>query len=209
MNRIAPPLELPAAQLAALRDAYASPPRAYHGFDHVRSVLDRWQEVAAGPGWVCPRETWLAVLYHDAVYVPGRRDNEARSADMARDAIAHWLAGAGVDAGRVAWLIALTARHGTLSRDDCGAGREGDDARLFLDCDMAILGADPDTFAAYDRGIADEFRGVVPGVLYRFNRRRFLAGLVARPRIFLSDFFHARLDAAARRNLRHALDGSG
>lgn len=208
MDRIAPPLELPAAQFAALREAYASPPRAYHGFDHVRSVLDRWQEVAAGPGWARPRETRLAVLYHDAVYVAGRRDNEARSGDMARAAIARWLPDAGVDAARVAALIELTAGHGAIGPEDCGAGAEGEDARLFLDCDMAILGAGPEAFDAYDRGIAEEYGGVVPGVLYRFNRRRFLAGLLERRRIFLSDFFHARLDAAARRNLRRALDGA-
>jgi predicted metal-dependent HD superfamily phosphohydrolase len=200
-----PPLVLPAAQLAALREAHATPPRAYHGFDHVQSVLRHWREVATGPGWARPRETWLAVLYHDAVYVPGHRDNEARSADLAREAIARWLPEAGVDAARVAWLIGLTARHGSLAPRDCGDGADGDDARLFLDCDMAILGAAPAEFDAYDRAIAEEYRGVVPAMLYRFNRRRFLAGLLERPRIFLSDFFHARLDAAARANLRRVL----
>ncbi len=36
-------------------------------------------------------------------------------------------------------------------------------------------------------------------------RGRFLAGLLKRPRIFLSDDFHARCDAAARANLRRRL----
>ena len=79
------------------------------------------------------------------------------------------------------------------------------DAALFLDCDMAILGAGPAVFDAYDRGIAAEYRGKVPGWLFRLNRRRFLKGLLARERIFLSDFFHARLDAQARINLRRAV----
>jgi predicted metal-dependent HD superfamily phosphohydrolase len=29
---------------------------------------------------IARNEVWLAVLYHDAVYVPGRSDNEAASA---------------------------------------------------------------------------------------------------------------------------------
>ena len=95
----------------------------------------------------------------------------------------------------------LTARHGTLSPHDVPE----EDARLFLDCDMAILGAEPAVFDAYDRGIASEHRGVVPGWLFALQRRRFLKGLLARERIYLSDFFHARLDAYARRNLRRAV----
>ena len=77
----------------------------------------------------------------------------------------------------------------------------------FLDCDMAILGAAPEAFDAYDRAIAAEYRGHVPDWLFRINRRRFLKALLARPRIYLSDFFHARLDAQARANLRRVVTG--
>ena len=194
------PLVLPDAQWTALEAAYASPPRAYHGWAHVQAVLGHYREVADGPGWRQPAEAWLAVLYHDAIYEAGRADNESRSAELARADVAQWLPAHGVDADRVAWLIRLTARHGELAADQVDA-----DAALFLDCDMAILGADPAAFDAYDRGIAAEYRGKVPGWLFRLNRRRFLKGLLARERIFLSDFFHARLDAQARRNLRRAV----
>ena len=200
-------IPLPAGMLEALREAYASPPRAYHHFGHVEAVLRHFDEVADGPGWARPREAWLAVLYHDAVYVPGRRDNEARSAALARDGIARWLPDTGVDVAHVAHLIELTARHGTLAPDAPGRGADGDDIRNFLDCDMAILGAAPAVFDAYDRAIAAEYRGVVPAWLYRIKRRRFLRGLLGRERIFLGDFFHARLDAAARANLRRVLAG--
>jgi predicted metal-dependent HD superfamily phosphohydrolase len=199
-----PPMELPEAQWQALRAAYATPPRAYHNFDHVQEVLRHYDEVAAGPGWRQPREVYLAVLYHDAIYEPGQRDNEARSAALAREHIARWLGDTGIDADRVAELIELTARHGTL-QSDAFAGDAAEDTRLFLDCDMAILGAEPGVFDAYDRGIAAEYRGHVPGWLFRTNRRRFLKGLLARERIFLSDDFHARYDARARNNLRRAV----
>jgi len=202
-----PPLALPPGMLDAARAAYASPPRAYHHFGHVEAVLGHFDEVDRGPGWARPREAWLAILYHDAVYVPGRRDNEARSAEFAVAEIARWMPGAGVDSARVADLIALTARHGSLSPADLGEGADGEDRRNLLDCDMAILGAAPAAFDAYDRAIAEEFRGVVPHWLYRIQRRRFLRGLLRRERIYLGDFFHRRLDAAARANLRRALDG--
>jgi predicted metal-dependent HD superfamily phosphohydrolase len=198
---------LPAAQRDALRAAYATPPRAYHGFDHVEAVLASFDDVADGPGWQRPREVWLAVLYHDAIYVAGRSDNEARSAALAVDSIARWLPGEDIDADRVAQLIALTARHGRITADELGNGPDALDAMHFLDCDMAILGAAPERFDAYDRGIADEYRGRVPGWMFRRGRRRFLESLLASDRIFLSACFHARFDAPARANLRRVLAG--
>ena len=193
------PLALSPAQWAELQAAYASPPRAYHHWGHVEAVMQHYAEVAAGPGWTQPREVALALLFHDAVYEAGRRDNETRSAELARATIARWWPDAGIDAGRVAELIELTARHGQLAPADVDP-----EAALMLDCDMAILAAPAEVFEAYDQAIAEEYRGHVPGFLFRINRRRFLLDLLARPRIFLSEHFHRQLDAAARANLRRA-----
>jgi predicted metal-dependent HD superfamily phosphohydrolase len=195
-----PRRDLPREQLAALEAAYATPPRAYHNFSHVEEVLRHYAEVAEGPGWTRPVEAGLAVLYHDAIYEPGRKDNEARSAELAVEHIGRWLSGRDIDTSRVAELINLTARHGSLVPVDVDR-----DAALFLDCDMAIVAADAAAFAAYDRGITAEYRGHVPPWLFKLNRRRFLKGLLAKERIFLSDWFHERLDAQARINLRRAV----
>lgn len=186
--------ELPAGLLDEARTAHAAPPRAYHGWPHVERVLAVARELT----WERPREIALAILFHDAVYVAGAPDNEVRSAALAREAIARW--GVDVDADRVAALIELTARHGGLSPGDVDA-----DAARFLDCDMAVLGADPREFDAYDAGIAAEWAGVVAPDAYRAGRRAFLARLLAQPRIFLSAELHARLDARARENLRRAI----
>ncbi|MDO5505723.1 MAG: hypothetical protein Q4F49_05450 [Pseudoxanthomonas suwonensis] len=193
--------------MEAVKRAHATPARAYHGLDHVAEVLGHWQSVADGPGWAQPRETWLALLFHDAIHEPGRSDNEARSAQFARDCIGRWLGDRGLDAIRVAALIELTARHGQLVPADFDDDPHPEDARNLLDCDMAILGADARRFDAYDAAIAAEYRPVVPGWLFRIKRRAFLKGLLARERIYLGDFFHARLDAAARANLRRAVTG--
>ena len=201
------PLTLPTSMLSELEAAYATPPRAYHNFGHVQEVLHRFAEVTAGPGWTQPAEVYLAVLYHDAIYEAGRKDNEARSADLAMAQIARWLPEHGVDTLRVAELINLTARHGQFSPVDFGDDGFALDARHFLDCDMAILGAERGVFDAYDAGIAEEYRGHVPGFLFRLNRKRFLKGLLARERIYLSDWFHQRYDASARANLRRAITG--
>ncbi|WP_460734446.1 HD domain-containing protein [Lysobacter tyrosinilyticus] len=193
-------LQLPSDQLLALQAAYAAPPRAYHNFAHVEEVLRHYNDVANGPGWNQPEEVRLAVLYHDAIYEAGRKDNEARSADLAVEHVGRWMPGGDIDTARVAELINLTARHGSLK-----PGEVDRDAALFLDCDMAILAADAATFAAYDRGITAEYRGKVPAWLFKLNRRRFLKALLGKERIYLSDWFHERLDAQARINLRRAV----
>jgi predicted metal-dependent HD superfamily phosphohydrolase len=198
-----PPFELPEGCEAALRAAYARPPRVYHTADHVAEVVAEYERVADGPGWDHPREVFWAVLCHDAIYEAGRPDNEARSAELATRLATEWLAPAGLDHARVTSLILLTARHGAL--DDTELGR---DAAHFVDCDMAILGAVPERFDAYDAAIAVEY-GAVPREAYRAGRRRFLAALLAAPRIFHSELFHARLDAPARANLARALERLG
>jgi predicted metal-dependent HD superfamily phosphohydrolase len=198
LRSLAPPgLGLPSPLLDEVAHAYASAGRAYHDLSHVLDVADRFAEV--GPAWRAPREVYLAVLYHDAIYVPGASENEARSAEMARGAIASFLPGASVDAERVAELILATARHGSLGPADVDA-----DMAYFLDCDMAILGASAPLYDAYARGVAAEYSWL-PGERYRIGRGRFLEKILASAHIFLSPSFHARLDAPARGNIAREL----
>ena len=194
------PVQLPRELLAQLEAAYGEPHRAYHNATHVAEVLGWFDRVTDDLGWLEPAEVYVAIVFHDAIYQPGAKDNEARSAAWARTAKLHAddrVDATMVDRDRVAELIELTARHGAVTSAD-------HDAALFLDCDMAIVGAAPDAFDAYDRAIAAEY-SAVPADAYRAGRRQFLAGLAAKPRIFLTDYFHTRLDAQARANLARAL----
>lgn len=192
-------LVVPEPLWSALRAAYGEPGRAYHNLTHVREVLSRFEAVDRDVGWRRPREVYLAALFHDAVYVPGRHDNEARSAERAREAIARWLPGVGLDEGLVTRLILLTARHGALAPADVD-----EEEALFLDGDMAILGSAPATFDAYDRGIAAEY-GAVPAELFAIGRRGFFERLLSAEHIFLSPYYRDRLEERARENLRRKL----
>ncbi len=180
--------------------AYQRPMRSYHSFDHVLAVLENYRTVERELGWNQPQETFLAVLYHDAIYVCGRPDNEIRSAEVAREAIAKWLATADIDANRVARLIELTANHGRNKRSEVDA-----DTALFLDCDIAILGAPTEKYEQFRKQVAAEYESVIPAELYRDGRRKFLGDVLAADRIFLSDYFESRIGAAARSNIRSEL----
>lgn len=178
--------------------AYRSPGRHYHTLDHVLDVAARYREVSAGPGWQDPATVLLAVLAHDAVYVPGAIDNEARSAALAQT----WAGQVpGADAERAAALVLATANHR-------GGPSPGQDLDLdhFLDCDMAVLGADPRAYDAYAAGVAAEYAPVVGADAFAAGRAGWIRGALGAERLFRSAWF-GRLEAAARGNLRRELAG--
>ena len=150
-----------------------------------------------GPVGVPPHDVLCALLYHDAIYVVGRSDNEARSAELATEHIARF--GLPCDAARVSALILATARHGSELVDEA----QDPDLAHFLDADMAILGAPPARFDAYERAIANEY-ATVPAEAFRAGRARFLTRLLALPRLYQTSFFGSRLESAARANLARA-----
>ena len=182
-----------------LARSYASPPRAYHHLGHIGEALSWFEWAQARQAWRQPGEVCAAVLFHDAVYVAGARDNEQRSAEQARRAIAAYEELRGLDAARVVELIELTARHGKLL-----FGEVDGEAARFLDCDLAILASPGQRYRRYCDEIAEEYRAI-PAEAYRAGRRAFVHGMLARPRLFLSDDF-LELEAAARDNLRSEVD---
>lgn len=194
------PLPVSAQLERTLITHYSETERAYHTLEHIAEMLGHYREVAGGIGWSAPREALAALLYHDIIYVPGAGDNEAQSAALARVEIPKQWPDLAIDIAAVERLILLTAAHGKSA----GAGLSADEA-LFLDCDMAILAAPPARFDLYEAQIAQEFRKI-PKLLFKTGRTRFLKRVLASRRIFLSDFFHARDEGAARANLTRTLE---
>lgn len=182
-----------APQLEALVAAYGEPHRAYHDLAHVAHVLAELDGVPLRD----PAVEWAA-WYHDAVYRPGRRDNETRSAAMARRALAA-LGLPGLEQ-RVAQLVEATRLHQAAAGDAA--------ALLFLDADLAILGAEPRAYLRYAEGVRQEHRAI-PDLLYARGRRAFLTGMLGRSSIFATPHFEARYGRQARANLQAELTRLG
>ncbi|MBP0493681.1 HD domain-containing protein [Pararoseomonas indoligenes] len=183
---------------AALRTRLAEPHRVYHAQSHVDSML---RGMAALPGPLAHAAAMeLAIWYHDAIYEPAARDNEARSAALLRADLSGLVHPQVM--GIAAEMIRLTATH-DLPPDLPENWRH--DVALFLDLDLAILGAATADYDAYERGIAAEYEPIHGRDAYRTGRAAFLRTLLDRPRLFHSDRFHAALDEKARANIRRAL----
>ena len=183
----------PAGLRERLVAAWREPQRHYHSLQHLQEGVDLLSEVrgeATHAG-----EVELALWFHDAVYDPQARDNERRSADDAAACLA--LAGAAPEVARRVHALVMATCH--------AAEPATPDERLLVDIDLAILGAAPARFAEYDAQVRAEYAWV-PEAVYRDKRREVLAGFLARASLYGTPRLRDRLEAAARANLRAAID---
>jgi predicted metal-dependent HD superfamily phosphohydrolase len=81
---------------------------------------------------------------------------------------------------------------------------ESDDARVLVDIDLSILGAEPARFDEYEMQVRKEYAHV-PDVLYRLGRAIILKQFLARPSIYSTPYFRDRLEARARKNIGESL----
>ncbi|MDX2021413.1 MAG: hypothetical protein SF187_14320 [Deltaproteobacteria bacterium] len=179
----------------AIEKAYHVASRAYHNLEH----LCEFAQLFSDYPWQQTDVVFNAILFHDFVYKPFRKDNEVRSAEVAVQRLRGRFIQGELDLNRVKELIELTARHGSIRPDEVDA-----EAAQFLDADMAIMGASPERYRRYATAVAHEY-GVLPGWLFQRKRAAFLAALDKRPRLFLTEAFHARFDESARSNIRWEL----
>jgi len=74
------------------------------------------------------------------------------------------------------------------------------DTAVMIDVDLSIFGQNEKRFLEYEEQIRKEYRWV-PKVIFAPKRAQILEGFLKRDRIYATDFFHAKYDANARRNL--------
>jgi len=197
-----------------IADAYQG--RAYHNLDHLAEMVGHLNDgrllknfgpaptVAPAPApekkpavtrfkLQHPAIFGLALIYHDIVYQAGRKDNEARSADLAVVALARL----GATANQQAYcrrLIMATKTHRAAT----------DDEGLLVDLDLAVLARSANGYDAYTKAIRHEFRRY-PGFLYRPGRRKALRHFLEQPSIYHHEFFRRRWEDAAKANLKREL----
>jgi predicted metal-dependent HD superfamily phosphohydrolase len=184
----------PGQAFADLDRRYREPGRHYHTWRHVAACLRELRR--AGPGPAEAQALELALWIHDAVYRPGRSDNEQASSELAQ----RWASALGLAPAlgpRAAALI-LATRH-----EPSGAVPADPAAALLLDIDLAVLGAPWSRYLRYERGIAREYSAMPPAA-FREGRARLLRGFLERPALYATPSYR-KLERQARANLARAL----
>ena len=189
MRHVSPVANLLDGLLARHREKH----RRYHTATHVAWVIRHIEDLVEHEPVDQLDEIIAAAFYHDAVYEPTYPANERASARLARRDLTSigWEATA---VERVASMIEAT-EHGAST----GEHPSGDTA-LLLDADLAILGADPEGYAAYVAGVRSEYRHVDDDD-WRVGRTSVLDGFLDRPTIYRTAAGRDRWEARARANL--------
>ena len=176
---------------------YGEPQRAYHTLSHIEQLLVQFDSIRHH--LTAPYIVALALYYHDVIYDPTRADNEQKSAEYAVDALSSYLSFE--QCQDIDVLIMMTANH---QIDESTDSVKYNDAAYLLDMDLSILGAPWPTYRQYAKAIRQEYAHVADDN-YRDGRTAVLQGLLAHPKLYLTDHYYNQLETQARDNIKHEL----
>lgn len=182
--------------LSSLLERYREAHRRYHTLQHLDACLAHFDAVREQAQHA--EEVELALWFHDAIYQVRDASNEVLSAEWASSALLK----VHVDtqsARRVHALIMVT-NHQTEPRTP--------DEALLLDIDLAILGAPPAQFDAYEKQVREEFASI-PEDAFRSGRRKILTMFMDRAPIYRTPGFRQRFEQQAKLNLGKSLSALG
>lgn len=177
-----------------LLDCYAQPWRFYHTTQHLAEMAKHYGVVEKLVSWRKPKEVAAAIMFHDAVYVPGHPRNEEMSCAMMQKSLSN-RAATGVpmpDLEVVAGLIIATEVHFCEDSPD-------QDLRHFLDMDIATFGSEPERYAEVSKQLEQELGHLQP---YKWRRIDFLRGVLDRDHIYHTEVFRTLFEQKARANIR-------
>lgn len=173
---------------ADLTNFYAEDHRKYHNLTHIDRML----------GWLDATGQYiesveLAIWFHDVIYNPLGKDNEAQSVDYFINHLGSLISShLAEDVTRL-----ILATDATLPR----TGKH--DENLIIDLDLSILGSSPEDYDAYRHAIRYEY-SAVPELKFIEGRKSILLRFLSQP-IYSTDFF-AQLEQQARVNIQNELE---
>ena len=176
---------------------YSEPQRAYHTLDHLKQLFGQFEQIK--PCLHEPHLIALALYYHDVIYDPRRSDNELKSAEYAIETLRCYLSEDQCQS--IYALIMMTATH---QMDTLANGDKISDAAYLLDMDLSILGAPWSEYDQYAQAVRQEYVHVAKEN-YRVGRIAVLEKLLAHSSLYLTAYYHERLEKQARKNIKHEI----
>ncbi|HJS56039.1 MAG TPA: hypothetical protein VJ765_15920 [Chitinophagaceae bacterium] len=172
---------------------YSAPDRHYHTRSHLENLISQLEEVKTQiHDW---DSVLFAVFYHDVIYKATSKNNEEKSADLARKRLREINIPQGKSL-KCTDMILATKKH--LKTGD-------NDTDLFIDADLSILGQSWDVYATYFHQVRKEY-SIYPDFIYNPGRKKVLNGLLQMERIYKSMYFYDKLEAKARQNLAREME---
>ncbi len=176
---------------------YNETQRAYHSLQHIQQLFSQFEQINHHLNE--PHLIALALYYHDVIYDPRRSDNELKSAEYAIETLRCYLSEDQCQS--IYALIMMTATHqmDTLAYED-----KISDAAYLLDMDLSILGAPWSEYDQYAQAVRKEYVHVAKEN-YRVGRITVLEKLLAHSSLYLTAYYHKRLEKQARKNIKREI----
>ena len=180
---------------------YNEPQRAYHSLQHIQQLFGQFEQIKHL--FHEPHIIALAIYYHDVIYEPTRSDNELKSAEYVVESLTGYLSAE--QCQHIYALIMMTASHQVDKwSDETNEGEKYSDAAYLLDMDLSILGVSWSEYEHYAHAVRQEYAHVSDDD-YRVGRMAVLKELLAHPTLYLTDYYYARLEKQARKNIEHEI----
>jgi predicted metal-dependent HD superfamily phosphohydrolase len=172
---------------------YNSPRRYYHNLNHISELLFYFTEYK---GVIKNPEVLLfAIFYHDIIYDVLKKDNEEKSAVLAKKRMSQLkISEQDIDLC-YNYILATKNHHAQIQNSDLA---------YFLDFDMAVVGKSAEEYLNYTHQIRKEY-ALFPDFMYRKGRKKVLKSFLQKERIFISDTFYSLFEKQARKNIYNEL----
>lgn len=170
---------------------YSEQGRFYHNLKHIESCLREFRTIESK--LKNSDAVLMALLFHDVVYDAQAQQplaNETASWELAKP---------------FCLLNEQVIKNHILHTSHIYTGFKDADTDYVCDIDMAILGYSDHEFDTYEANIRREY-AFASDTHYRAGRLAFLRSLLARERIFKTDYFHTKYEASARANIERLIN---
>ncbi|KFC21815.1 HD domain-containing protein [Epilithonimonas lactis] len=175
-----------------IEKSYSQKNRKYHNFAHLENMIFELENVKDE---ISDFDALLfSVFYHDIVYKATSKDNEEKSAEIAKKCLEK----INISNERIIKIynqILATKSH--KKSDDS-------DTNFLLDADLAILGKDWNAYENYVRQIREEY-SIYPDFLYKPGRKKVLTHFLEFEEIFKTDNFKEKYEKIARENIKREI----
>ncbi len=170
---------------------YQESGRAYHNLNHIQELFALMDQ--ADCTWKSPDTVAFSIWYHDIIYNARKRDNEYKSANLAKKRLQQL----GLPANQIKKIhtqILATQNHQIPS------GIHDPDLPFFLDFDLEVLSRDWKSYQTYTQQIRSEY-AVYPMFLYKIGRKKALTHFIKKTKIYHTPIFQSINEAQARANI--------
>jgi len=167
--------------------SYSTKTRYYHTLSHLETIYNQLKPFQLTPA------IEFSIFYHDIVYDTQEKDNEEKSAVLAKKRLKE-LGVADEVRKKVSELIIETKKHKASSCDNT----------LFLDADISILGSRLEVYKIYMQNIRKEY-SIYSDKAYQEGRHEVLKMFLKKERLYLSNYFYNLYEEKARSNIKYEL----